>query len=107
MRLCPRACMQEALPDGTGEGRHESAVQAGPAQALPHVVNGGPAVGVGNDDVEHLLQAAPPDGLEDSLLQATSPGVQSSCTGGPLSWPHKLSDAPEETECSVSAHNTA
>ena len=76
--------MQEALPDGAGEGRHEGGGEARPAQAPPHVVYGGPAVGVRDDDVEHLLQAAPADGLKDPLLEATPPCIQPSRAGRPL-----------------------
>ncbi len=81
---CSRACVQEALPDGAGEGHHEGGGQAGAAQAPPDVIDGGPAVGVGDDDVEHLLEAAPADGLEHPLLQASMPCIQARCTGRPL-----------------------
>ena len=77
-------CVQKTLPDGAAEGRHKRGVQAGAAEALPHVLDGGPAVGVCDHDIKHLVEAAPSDGLVHALLEASAPSLQPSRAGSAL-----------------------
>ncbi len=68
--------VQQPLLRGLPELGHKLVVQVGVAQAHPHVLHSGQAVGVVHHDVKHLADAQLPHHLTDVEVQAGLPGFQ-------------------------------
>ena len=68
--------VQQPFLCGLSELSHKLVVQVGVAQAHPHVLHSGQAVGVVHHDVKHLADAQLPHHLADVEVQAGLPGFQ-------------------------------